>query len=167
MKENKRVLKNRIMLGVVAASAALVPLAGMAATSGPAGAAKPKGIICTGTTGTVNTTTDVAKIKNTGCSGNTGGKGKSTGSQTSTSSTEKWSNGDKTVFTETASPTGTNCTDPNTVDDELITGNVTSDTTGSTKAGAAVTAELCAIANPTTGAITIVNAPGVNFVIAK
>jgi hypothetical protein len=167
MKETMHVLKNRIMIGVIAGSAALVPLAGMAATSGPAGAAKPKGIICTKTTGKVNSTSGVAKIKESGCSGNTGGAGQSKGSATSTSATEKWVNGKTTAFSESASPTGTKCTDPNTAEDEIITGNVTSDTTGSTKAGAAISGEICVISNPTTGALTIVGAPGVNFTIAK
>ena len=63
-------LKNRIMVGAVAVSAALVPIAGVSALSaGPASAAKTKTITCTKGSGNINT-----KIQLTGCNGNTGTK---------------------------------------------------------------------------------------------
>jgi hypothetical protein len=166
MKEITRVLKNKILIGIIAGSAALIPLAGIAATSSPAGA-KATGITCTTTTGKVNSTSGVAKITESGCSGNTGGSGTTKGSATSTSSTVKWHNGTNTVLDETATPDGTKCTNPNTIEDEVITGTVSSDTTGSTKPGAAITGEICALENTTTGKVTIVGAPGVDFKIAK
>ncbi len=155
--------KNRIMLGVIAGSAALVPLAGMAVTAGPAGAAKPKGITCTAASGKVNSM-GTAKINLSDCSGNTGTKGTTSGSATSTSATVKWANGKSTSFSESATA-GTKCTNPATVDDELITGSVTADTTGSTKNGAAVSGEVCVISKGSK--LKIVNAPGVDFIIAK
>jgi hypothetical protein len=155
------VLKNRIMLGAVAVSAALVPFAGMAAlTAGPAGAAKPKGITCTSASGKVNTTTLSAKITLKGCSGNTGASGKTSGSEGQTSGTIKWANGKATSLSETTN-SGTKCPSSD-VADEVITGNVTTDTTGSTTVGAAVSGEICV-----NSSFKVSLAPGTDFVIAK
>jgi hypothetical protein len=163
MKEYIHVRKNRIMLGLIAASAAVVPLAGMAATAGPAGAAKAKGIVCTKTSGKVSGT-GTATINLSGCSGNTGGKGTTTGTATSTSGTIKWGNGKSTTISETTS-TGTKCTNPATVADEVVNGNVTKDNTKSTKVGAAASGEFCVTQN-SKGKLKISGAPGVNFTIA-
>jgi hypothetical protein len=159
------VLKNRFMIGAAAATAAVVPFAGMALTGGPAGAsaAAKTGITCTKVTGTVISGTTTAKLKLTGCNGNTGGKGKTKGSQGATSGKITWGNAKTTSFSE-ATSTGTNCAAGNLAD-ELITGNVTADTTGSTATGAAVTAEICAFASGSS--IVLSNAPGVPFKIAK
>ncbi len=162
-------LKNKILVGVIAGSAVLIPMAGVAATSGPAGA-KATGIKCTGTTGKVNSTSGVAKITESGCSGNTGGGGSSKGSATSTSATLKWNNGKNTVISESASPTGTKCAATTSkgslAEDEVLTGSVTSDTTGSTKVGAAISGEIC-VYSSAAGKLTISGAPGVDFTIAK
>jgi hypothetical protein len=161
MKEITKVLKNRIMVGAVAVSAALVPLAGMTAlTAGPAGAAKPKGITCTKATGKVNETTFSAKINLADCSGTTGGAGKTTGTEGATSGTVKWANAKSTTFS-TVEGTGTLCPSGD-IADETINGNVTADSTGSTGIGAAVSAEICV-----SSALKVSLAPGTNFVIAK
>jgi hypothetical protein len=154
-----------MMIGAAAVTAAVVPFAGMALTSGPAGAsaAAKTGITCTKVTGTVITGTTTAKLKLTGCNGNTGTKGKTKGSEGATSGKITWANAKTTSFSE-ATSSGSLC--PTTaIADELITGNVTADSTGSTAVGAAVTAEICAFSNGTT--ITLSNAPGVPFKIAK
>ena len=64
-------LKNRIMIGAAALTAAAVPFAGMALSAGPAGAAKTKTISCTKMSGNED-----AKVKLSGCNGNTGGASK-------------------------------------------------------------------------------------------
>jgi hypothetical protein len=163
MKEITRVLKNRIMIGAAALTAAAVPFAGMALTAGPAGAAKAKGITCTGGTGSGKVAKLSATIKFTGCSGNTGGTGSTTGTEGATSGSVKWGNAKTTGFTESTG-TGTNC--PSTsADDELITGNVTSDTTKSTTIGAAVSGEFCVTLNGTGTKFKLKLAPGTKFTI--
>lgn len=154
------------MLGIIAGSAALIPLAGMSALSaGPAGAATPKGITCSAATGKVNTTTGVAKINLKTCTGNTGGSGKTSGSATSTSGTITWANAKKTTISESTSA-GSNCKASATlVADELITGSVTADNTKSTVVGAAASGEFCANSTAT-GAIKITMAPGTKLKIA-
>ena len=155
-------LKNRMMLGAaVAATAVVVPLAGMTAlAASPAGAAAaPKGIKCSAASGSVNTTTFSAKIKLTKCTGNTGASGKTKGVQGATSGTVKWANAKKTVFSEVVNP-GTLCP-AGGLADEVITGNVTSDTTGSTSVTAAVSGEICV-----SNSLTISLAPGTKFTFA-
>jgi hypothetical protein len=132
--------KNRIMLGAIVGSAALVPLAGMTAlASSPAGAAKPKGITCSTLSGKVNSS-GVAKINLSGCTGNTGGSGKSKGSATASSGTIKWKNGKSTTSSE-AYTSGSGC--PGSDVTEVISGNVTADSTGSTAVGAALSGTVC------------------------
>ncbi len=159
-------LKNRIMIGGAVAAAAIVPIAGVSAlAASPAGAAKaPKGIICTKVSGTANATTMKAKLNFSGCTPtkNTGGTGKSAGSASSTSGKITWKNAKTTSFSE-ATSTGTNCAAGNLAD-ELITGNVTADTTKATTVGAAVSGEICATLKGSK--VVLTNAPGVNFVIA-
>jgi hypothetical protein len=158
MKEVAKMLKNRIMLAVIAASAALVPLAGITVlTAGPAGAT-PTGIKCSTANGTANASTESATIKFSGCTGNTDGKGTTTGTEGATTGTIKWGNKDKTSFNETTS-TGTNCP-TSSIDDELVKGKVTSDNTGSTSVGAKVKGELCV-----SSSLAITLAPGTKFVI--
>src|ERR1700744_2602554 len=109
MKETTRVLKNRIMIGAATAAAVIVPIAGVSAlASSPAGAAKPKGIICTKGTGKVNASTFSAKISLSACSGTTGTKGTTTGAEGDTSATINWANGKSTTFSEVQSA-GSKC----------------------------------------------------------
>ncbi len=111
--------KNRIMLGVIAGSAALVPVVGVSAlTASPAGAVKT-GITCSKATGSVNAS-GTAKINLKTCTGNTGGSGKTSGTATSTSGTITWANAKKTTLSETTTA-GTKCTPGATlVADEVI-----------------------------------------------
>src|SRR5580698_6064897 len=133
-------LKTRIMLGAVVGSAALVPLAGVTAlASGPAGAAKPKGITCSTLSGKVSGS-GVAKINLSGCTGKTGGKGSSKGSATASSGTIKWANGKSTTSSESYTG-GSGC--PGSDITEVVSGNVTADNTGSTSVGAALSATIC------------------------
>ncbi len=159
-------LKNRIMIGAATAAAVIVPIAGVSTlAASPAGAAKPHGIICTAGTGKVNASTFSAKITLSACSGTTGGKGTTTGTEGDTSGTINWTNGKSTTFSE-AQSAGTKC--PTTdLADELITGNVTADTTKSTAVGAAVNGEFCVTENMTTGKIKLTLAKGTSFTIAK
>ena len=160
-------LKNRIMLGATALTAVAVPFAGMALTAGPAGAAKaPKGIKCTGGTGSGKVAKLSATINLTGCTPTTktGGTGTTKGTEGAPTGTVNWKNGKSTTFTENMG-TGTNC--PSTdADDELITGNVTADTTKSTTVGAAVSAEFCVTLNSAGTKFKLTMAPGTKFVIA-
>ncbi len=152
-------LKNRIMIGAIAGSAALVPLAGMTAlASSPAGAAKPKGITCTALSGKVSST-GTAKIKVTGCNGNTGGSGKSKGSATASSGTITWANGKSTTSTESYA-SGSGC--PGSDVTEVISGNVTADNTKSTSVGAALSATVCY--NSSTSKLSLL--PGTKFTFA-
>jgi hypothetical protein len=133
-------LKNRIMLGAAVGAAALVPLAGMSAlASSPAGAAKPKGIACSALSGKVNSA-GTAKITVSGCTGNTGGSGKSKGSATASTGTVKWNNGKSTTSSE-AYASGSGC--PGSDVTEVVSGNVTADSTGSTTVGAALSGTIC------------------------
>jgi hypothetical protein len=164
MKEITRVLKNRIMIGAAALTAAAVPFAGMALSAGPAGAKTPKGITCSTGTGSGKVSTLSAKISLSGCTGNTGTKGTTSGSEGATSGTIKWANGKSTSLTETQG-TGTNC--PSTdADDELITGTVTADNTKSTAVGAAVSGEFCVTLNSAGTKFKLKLAPGTKFTIA-
>jgi hypothetical protein len=160
------VFKNRILLGVIAGAAALVPLAGMTAlATGPAGAATPKGITCTSASGNASATTGTAKITFKGCSGNTGGSGKTVGAQGDTSGTVNWVNGKATTFSETMTA-GTKCTASSSlVADEVVNGTVTKDNTKSTAVGAAVSGEIC-VNSTSTGKLKITLAPGTKFKIA-
>src|SRR5580692_7061742 len=101
MKEITRVLKNRIMIGAAALTAAAVPFAGMALSATPAGAKAPKGITCTTGTGSGKILKESATINLSGCSGTTGGKGTTTGKEGATSGTLKWGNGKTTTISET------------------------------------------------------------------
>ena len=160
-------LKNRIMLGATALTAAAVPFAGMALTAGPAGAAKaPKGITCSGGTGSGKVAKLSATINFTGCtpSTKTGGTGTTKGAEGASSATVTWKNGKTTTFTETMG-SGTACPTTDAAD-ELITGNVTADTTKSTTVGAAVSAEFCVTLNSAGTNFKLAMAPGTKFKIA-
>ena len=142
--------KNRILLGAVVGSAALVPLAGVTAlASSPAGAAKAKGIACSTLSGKVNSS-GTAKINVSGCTGNTGGSGKSKGSATASSGTVKWKNGKSTTSSEVYA-SGSGC--PGSDVTEVISGNVTKDSTGSTSVGAALSGTICY--NPSTSKLSL------------
>src|SRR5580698_7901317 len=107
MKEITRVLKNRIMIGAAALTAAAVPFAGMALSATPAGAKAPKGITCSTGTGSGKVAKLSATIKLGGCTGNTGKTGTTAGKEGATSGTIKWANGKSTSLNETQG-TGTN-----------------------------------------------------------
>jgi len=123
------VLKNRIMIGAVAASAALVPIAGVTAlTAGPAGAAKTKTITCTQISGKSS-----GKVQLKDCSGNTGGSSKKfAGTTLEEGGTITWTNGKTTTFGAATLGLGTNCPTTDTAD-VTATGTVTADTTKSAK----------------------------------
>src|ERR1700679_2124142 len=105
MKEKTRVLKNRIMIGAAALTAAAIPFAGMAMTAGPAGAAKTKTITCTKASGNTS-----SKIKFSGCNGNTGGASKKfTATQLESGGVIKWANGKTTTSAAPTLGSGTNC----------------------------------------------------------
>ena len=157
-------LKNRIMIGAAALTAAAVPFAGMALSAGPAGAKAPKGINCTGGTGSGSVAELSATIKLTGCSGNTGGTGSTTGTEGASSGTIKWGNAKTTTFSENPPGSGSAC--PTTTLDELITGSVTADTTKSTSSGAAVSGEFCVTLNSANTKFKLKMAPGTKFTIA-
>ncbi len=116
------------------------------------------GITCSKLSGSENSSTGVATIKLKTCTGNTGASGKSTGPASSSSSTVKWQNGKTTSFTESYA-TGSGCPSGDTAD-EVVSGSVTADTTGSTAVGAAVSAEICE-----SPALTFSLAPGTQFVM--
>jgi hypothetical protein len=166
------VVKNRIVLAAVAGSAALIPLAGVAVLGvGPAGAAAT-GISCAKVGGNANVPANSSKITLKTCNGNTGTKGtiKGTAAVGSTG-TVKWANGKSTSFTESTA-TGTKCAATGgpiggaLVADEVLSGSVTADTTGSTTVGAAVTAEVCVYPTATTGVYAIKGAPHTPWVFA-
>jgi hypothetical protein len=126
MKENTRVLKNRIMMGAVAATAIAVPIAGLAA-SGPASAAKTKTISCTKISGS---STGNVQLKS--CTGNTGGSSKKfPGTTLEAGGTITWTNGKTTTFSAATLGSGTKCKAGDT--DVTATGTVTGDTTKSAK----------------------------------
>jgi hypothetical protein len=128
----------------------------------PAGAA-PKGISCSKLSGSANTTTGAEKIKLSGCNGNTGGSGTQKGTVTATSGTVKWHNGKSTTGTQSA-VAGSGCVTGDLT--EVISGNVTAETTGSTSVGAAVSATICAAPGTTTGTYKLSLLPGTKFTYA-
>ena len=120
-------LKNRIMIGAAALTAAAVPFAGLALTAGPAGAAKTKTITCTKMTG--NT---AKKLTLSGCNGNTGTKSKPfSATLLAGGGTITWVNNKTTTFAAPTLGAGTNCPAGDT--DVTATGAVTGDTTLSAK----------------------------------
>jgi hypothetical protein len=165
MKEITRVIKNRILIGALAASAALVPIAGVSALSGvEAGATTPTGITCTSGSGPVDASTFTATINFSGCTGKTGGSGTTTDSQGQTSGTVTWAKTPKTTTFTLKSTTGTKC-DSSALADEVLKGKVTADKTKSTAVGAKVKGEFC-VDSDSSGNITISLAPGTKFTIA-
>lgn len=165
MKENTKVLKNRIALVAVAGSAALVPLAGISAlTTGVAAAKTPKGISCSTLKGKVVIgATITEKVTLSNCTGTTGGSGKSkaTVSSTGPNTTEvKWTNGKTTTASESAASGSFAC--PSGDDAEAVTGSVTQDNTKSTAVGAAVAGDVCY--NPNTSKLSL--SPGTKFTYA-
>jgi hypothetical protein len=162
------VVKNRIIRGIISGSIAVVPLTGATVlmAANPASAA-PKGIKCTKISGSANVNTNTSKIKLATCTGNTGTKGTSKGAAAvGTSGTVKWANHKATSFSE-AVATGTACPVTSTlIADEVLSGAVTTDNTGSTTVGAAVAGEVCVNSTATSGVFTITGAPGVPFTFA-
>jgi hypothetical protein len=157
------VIKKRIVHGSIAVAAVLAPVVGFSAlAASPAGAA-PKGISCSKLSGTANTSTGVVKTKLKTCTGNTGGSGKSNGTITETSGQVKWHNGKQTTATQTATA-GSGCPSGSTT--EVLSGNVTSDSTGSTTVGAAVSATICATPTSNPDVINLSLLSGTKFVFA-
>jgi hypothetical protein len=127
MKEKTRVLKNRIMIGAAALTAAAVPFAGLALTGGPAGAAKTKTITCTKISGNSS-----GNVQLKSCNGNTGGSSKKfPGTTLEAGGTITWANGKTTTFGAATLGLGTKCPVGDT--DVTATGAVTADTTKSAK----------------------------------
>ncbi len=161
-------LKKRIALVAVSVTAGLVPVLGATVLSAGPAMAGPAGITCSKTTGTIDlaVTPPTVKISNSGCTGNTGKSGKSSSTEVATSTTVKWKNKTKTVLAITQEAKGTKCAvSPALIGDEVVSGTVKSDTTGSTAKGAVWSEELCANAVSTSSA-TISNAPGTELTIA-
>jgi hypothetical protein len=157
------VIKKRIVCGSIAIAAALVPVAGLTAiAAAPAGAAV-NGIKCSALSGKANTSTGADNIKVSTCTGKTGGSGTSKGAITDTSATIKWANGKQTVITESYA-SGSGCPTGQTT--ELISGNVTSDNTGSTTTGAAVSATVCVKTTSNPDVVKFSLLKGTKFVIA-
>ena len=120
-------LKNRMMIGAAALTAAVVPFAGMALSAGPASAAKTKSITCTKISGS-----SAGDVQLKGCTGNTGGSSKKfPGTTLEAGGTITWTNGKTTTFGPANLGSGTKC--PTTDTDVTATGVVTADTTKSLK----------------------------------
>jgi hypothetical protein len=159
------VVKNRIIRGAIAGSAVLIPFGGVTALAVNPAAAQPTGIACNKVIGTINTVQQVIHPKI--CTGTTGGMGTiHTTVNPPSHMTVDWLNGRHTKLTTNFSA-GTLCTPSSTLlADEVLSGAVHHDTTGSTTIGAAVSAEFCVSSTSTSGVYTITNAPGTKFVIA-
>jgi hypothetical protein len=116
-------------LSFSAAVALALPIGGaVALTSGPAGAVKTKTITCTKATGSTNT----GKIKLKKCNGNTGTKSTNLSiALLASGGTVTWANAKTTTFGSPTLATGSNCPAGDT--DELFSGTVSADTTGSAK----------------------------------
>jgi hypothetical protein len=174
MKQGKKV-RNRIMRGAFAGSAALIPLAGVTAVAVNPAAATPTGIKCSKVSGTVNATANTSVTNLTSCTGHTGGSGKINAAASPTSAKITWKAaghesitiGGITINYVVGGP-GCPVVGPHgpLVTDESESGTVTADNTGSTSVGAAMSADLCVYATPTSGEYTVSNAPGTDFVIA-
>ena len=161
-------IKNRLMMGALAASAALVPIAGVSALTATAAGAAPTGIKCSGGSGPVNASTFTATINFTGCSGNTGTTGTTTDSQGQTTMKITWGNTKTTTLKLKSPTTGTLCTAPagsTLLADEILKGTVTADKTKSTAVGAKAKGEFC-VDSDSSSNITINLLPGSDFKIA-
>jgi hypothetical protein len=126
-----------------------------AALAPSAGAAKTKTIKCTKLKGTVT-----GNIQASGCNGNTGTKSKKMASSVLASGgTVKWANGKTTTIGAPSLATGSLCPAGDT--DEIASGAVTADTTGSAKPIPGVyNAEVCI---DSAGNITL--APGTDLTL--
>jgi hypothetical protein len=95
-------MRRWLLAGVVLA----FPIAGSVAFGAQAALAAG-GVSCTSLTGTVNTTTDAAKVTLSGCNDtkNTGGKGTTKSSETATKSTIKWADSKGTTILGPATTT--------------------------------------------------------------
>ncbi len=159
---------DRMVRGVIAGSAVLIPFGGvMAMAAMPAAAAHPDaGITCIKWSGTSTPTSFT--IYHSGCTGHTGGKGRSFQSPPSARPLPtKWVNGKSTSYVVSNIYFGSRCTPSSTLlNDEVISGNVTADTTGSTKYGAAVNYEECIYSTSTPNTYKFTEAPGTEFVIS-
>jgi hypothetical protein len=152
----------RLRFGRSLAIAAIAGSAALAAAPmvAPAGAVTRTGIKCSKLAGNISTT-----IKASTCTGNTGGASKAMSSSALATGSGKvnWVNGKSTGFKVTITQSGTLCKPLGAAWTQYnAKGNVTSDTTGSTHVGAAVTAHVCV--NGNTGAIRL--APNTKLVIA-
>ncbi len=158
-----KVIKKRIVHGSIAVAAVLAPVAGFTAiAAGPASAAA-KGITCSKLSGKANTSTGAVTTKLSGCTGNTGGSGTSKGTITETSGTVKWANGKATTATQSAA-SGSGC--PAGQVTEVLSGNVTKDSTKSTTVGAAVSATVCAKSTSNPDVVKLSLLSGTKFIFA-
>jgi hypothetical protein len=162
------VVKERMVRGIIAGSAVLIPFGGvMALAAKPAAATHPDaGITCA--KWSAKSTPTAFTVFHSGCSGNTGGKGRSFQSPPSARPLPtKWANGKSTSYVASNIYFGTRCVPSSTLlDDEVISGNVTADNTGSTKYGASVNYEECIYSTSTTNTYKFTEAPGTEFVIS-
>jgi hypothetical protein len=153
--------------GLIAGSAVLIPLGGVVAmNANPAAATYPDaGITCVKWTGTSLPAS--FSINLSGCSGRTGGMGRAFQSQPSHRPLPiRWANGKSTSYVIPNITFGSRCAPSSKLlDDEVIGGNVTADTTGSTKFGGAVNYEECIYKTSTPNKFRFTEAPGTNFVI--
>jgi hypothetical protein len=154
-------MRRLLLAGVMLA----FPIAGSVVFAGQAFAAS--GVSCKSLTGTVNTNTDAAKIKLSGCNDtkNTGGKGTTSSAEGASSSTIKWGNGETTIFgpgtTTVVSPDA--C--PGSDIEEETTASVTGGTSKSIKKGWTSQSFVCY--NPTATKNQLSLAPGTTFEIGK
>jgi hypothetical protein len=152
-------LRRLVVRLALAGSAALVPIAGVTVLAANPAQAVPSGITCSKVSGSINTSTGLAKIKPSVCNGNTGGSGKSKGMFSSLAATYKWINGKSTTISVTwSSGFDATCPHPKDPDIEIMSAKATADNTGSTSVGAAVTATLCL--TPTAKGDSVSVAPG-------
>jgi hypothetical protein len=132
--------------------------------------AAPTGIDCTIITGKYTPATGAVVLADSGCTGNAGATGKTSTTSTATSTVVKWSNATSTTLAIASETSGTACPATSTkgglVADEIGGGTVTKDTTHATAPTQTYSEELCIYAKSSTATTySIVNAPGVDFVI--
>jgi hypothetical protein len=156
-------MRRWLLAGVVLA----FPIAGSVVVGSQAALAA-SGVSCTSLTGTVNTSTDVAKVKLSGCNDtkNTGGKGTTTSSETATSSTIKW-NGTGTTTLGMATTTAVSpSTCPSGDIEEMTTATVTEGTGAAAKSiKKGWTSQSYVCYDPTTSTLSL--APGTTYQIGK
>lgn len=143
------------------------PVLGTMAFAGAASAAAG-GVSCTGLSGKVNTSTDAAKVKLSGCSDtkNTGGSGKTEGSESSSTGKITWNGTGTTTLGSVTDTPVSDSTCPSGDIEEEETGTVTGGTgeaAKSIKKGWTQQAYVCF--DPSGDTLSL--APGTTYQIAK